>query len=226
MGVGELEVFEVRSGKSPYWIEIVGHTPPLSLQAKKDRKGPFQVALGSAVSAATDFTLLGDIRVEIDWYIDPWDRYENNKVADIDNIVKPILDAISGIDGIFLDDGQVQAIDVRWIDKLGLDRDFRVRVDPLSALDAGYARQGLRFAKFSSSECYPVLGNFTQQLAAAWVSAFASGAEARQSMESLGASKYDIYTVKHLQRAFPTSRLRAAGYTPVPWQEFLLKETD
>lgn len=213
-------MFTIRSGRSPYWVEINGRTAPLSLQAKPHRKGPYVERLRAAMAQSTDFTFLCDVKIEIDWYIDAWERYEGNKVADIDNIVKPIRDAISGIDGVMVDDGQVQAIDVRWIDKLGIEAGFRVRIDALSAEDIAYERAGLRFAEISSAECYPVPGNFTPEQAAAWVSAFSNAAKRRRELAAQGWSKYELWRLHHIQRPFPTSRLKANGYTPVPCEQF------
>jgi hypothetical protein len=43
-------------------------------------------------------------------------RYQSPFSPDVDNILKPLLDAIRGPDGLLVDDCQVQAVSCHWID--------------------------------------------------------------------------------------------------------------
>lgn len=158
--------------------------------------------LAAAVVEATDIVRLCDVKVEIDWYVDSWVRYATSRVANIDNIVKPILDAVSGVNGIIADDGQVQAVDVRWIDKLGIKQDFRLRVDPLSNADIAYQRQSLRFAEFGPSLCFPVPGNFTATQVSLWLGSVTHLVDARQQAIDRGASEYELQRMSPIQRFF------------------------
>ena len=45
-------------------------------------------------------------------------HYESDRTADIDNVIKPILDGLTGPDGVMIDDNQVQNVQCYWIDQL------------------------------------------------------------------------------------------------------------
>src|ERR1700688_3175599 len=52
------------------------------------------------------YLLSGDVRMEIEWYVSARSRYEQTLHPDIDNIIKPILDALTGPHGLMIDDNQ------------------------------------------------------------------------------------------------------------------------
>ncbi len=58
------------------------------------------------------------IKIEIDWFSDSF----HNK-PDVDNIIKPIQDALKGI--AFVDDNQVESVEARKHDTTGIIRFMR-----------------------------------------------------------------------------------------------------
>ena len=72
---------------------------PVSFQGTGTRKAGVVAAVRSAVSGC-EYLLSGDVKIAIEWRISERARYEADSAADVDNIVKPILDALSGPSGI------------------------------------------------------------------------------------------------------------------------------
>ena len=90
-------------------IKFIIDRPPVSLQSKGNRKKKFKEHVAAKVDTA-GFLLSGDVSVRIQWSVHEQKRYETCTSADVDNIVKPLLDAICGPKGILIDDNQVQAV--------------------------------------------------------------------------------------------------------------------
>lgn len=212
--------FDVQERISARFVEVTGYVPPLSLQAAAERKRPYMAALQEAVSSATSIVMTGDVKIAIDWYIDQHNRYSTNRVADIDNIVKPILDSVSGNGGIIVDDGQVQAIDVRWLDKLNVKEDFRVRFEPL-AFEGMITRESLGFAEFSSSRCFPIQTNLDVRARTLILTAIKEQLVGAEYLAGMGVRQDIASATLPIQRFFPTSRLRQNGFTPIPWRELV-----
>lgn len=139
-------------------VEIVGYRPPASLQSRRSKKGQAS-AISAAIASDTDQIFLGDVSVSIEWLVEEEDRYLSD-APDIDNILKPILDALCGPEGILIDDVQVQQIDVRWLNgwnpETGPPFQYRVRV---AAVTGSFLwRAGLTFVRVGDKKkvCYPI----------------------------------------------------------------------
>lgn len=61
--------------------------------------------------------ILGKSQIEIHWLINSVEKQETDKIGDLDNITKPILDTLVGKDGIFIDDSQINSIHTTWTTK-------------------------------------------------------------------------------------------------------------
>jgi Holliday junction resolvase RusA-like endonuclease len=92
--------------------------PPLSQQAKSASRNRWKTAVAAAASAkvhAGDTPTNADVAIKITYY------YEGD-TPDVDNIIKPIQDALIGI--VYVDDAQVvQAVS----SKTRIDGSFKIR---------------------------------------------------------------------------------------------------
>ena len=88
---------------------------PVSLQSSSAKK-EFVKSQIKSTTRDINYLLSGDVKVEIQWLVHEQERYESPDSPDMDNIIKPILDGLSGPDGILIDDCQVQTIGSHWID--------------------------------------------------------------------------------------------------------------
>ncbi|OJY84616.1 MAG: hypothetical protein BGP13_21750 [Sphingobacteriales bacterium 40-81] len=75
-----------------------------------------------------DWIICGKIQLEIHWYLDKVERQETDKVGDLDNISKPLIDSLSGFNGVLIDDSQINSIHSTWINKSALLTDNIVRI--------------------------------------------------------------------------------------------------
>ncbi len=103
---------EILAGLNQY--HVLCPDPPLSLQASSDRKEAYKTQLRSICPQSTS-VFTGKIECELRWFVSPKFFYEHGHRADIDNIIKPTLDAFSGREGLWVDDTQVEKIVSRAI---------------------------------------------------------------------------------------------------------------
>jgi hypothetical protein len=90
-------------------FHIIAPFPPLSLQAEGDRKEEYQNELRK-VCPSVPSVFTGKLEFELRWFIGPEYFYEHGHRADIDNVVKATMDALSGKDGLWVDDTQVEKV--------------------------------------------------------------------------------------------------------------------
>lgn len=119
-------------------ITIVLARGPVTQQAPRPRKDELLQDLQRDLRSY-DFLLTGDVQIELEWLVHERLRYESDETADVDNILKPTLDALCGPDGILLDDCQVQSISSTWIDWIRNDQQLtlRIRHEPYEVLARG-----------------------------------------------------------------------------------------
>lgn len=86
---------------------------PVSFQATSIRKKCLITTIQSLVSPCR-YLLSGDVKLTIEWLVSERARYESDSSADVDNIIKPILDALCGPDGLIIDDCQIQELTCYW----------------------------------------------------------------------------------------------------------------
>lgn len=56
----------------------------------------------------------GKVQLDIIWFLDSVKRQETDKIGDLDNMTKPLIDCLSGQDGIIIDDSQLNSITSSW----------------------------------------------------------------------------------------------------------------
>lgn len=88
---------------------------PVSLQSSGEAKRKYQEKIKQAIHEY-EFIFYREVSITITWYTDVRSRYLTDSSNDIDNIIKPIIDAIVGKDGLLIDDCQVQHVECYWLD--------------------------------------------------------------------------------------------------------------
>lgn len=99
---------------------------PASLQSPRQIKQQYQQRIRDEIVGCRNI-FSREVEAIIIWYTDYKKRYTSDSSFDIDNIVKPTLDALVGINGLLFDDCQVQSIICHWIDK-NKDQDDYVEI--------------------------------------------------------------------------------------------------
>jgi hypothetical protein len=67
------------------------------------------------------------LRISVDIFQSTYLRIKNPNAYDIDNLGKPILDALSGCEGLFVDDSLIERVIINWIDSL--EQKIEVEID-------------------------------------------------------------------------------------------------
>lgn len=90
------------------------YLPPISLQSKnKEAKIVLQASIRKALENI-DFYLVGDISFHLLWNLHEHRRVETDSAADIDNILKPIIDGFTGFGALLIDDNQIDDVHAQW----------------------------------------------------------------------------------------------------------------
>jgi Holliday junction resolvase RusA-like endonuclease len=190
-------------------VEVRGSVDPISLQADPRRKRAYQAALGRSVTNATTRIYTHDVEVTLIWFIEDSRRYQTHLVADLDNVVKPLLDAVTGPDGLLVDDNQVQSLKVMWMTPGTLGTGFELAFQPLSP-DDYLPRTGISFVEFSVDRCYMLpggLGEHESEILSAIVSAHRHKLATYHDLVSRGLAEDVAQGILPIGRPFPRARL-------------------
>jgi Holliday junction resolvase RusA-like endonuclease len=155
---------------------------PASIQSSAARKEA-QQQLIKAELARFRFLLTGDVQVEVTWVYNAKARYESDTSPDVDNILKPLLDALTGLDGILVDDCQVNAIGASCISGAGPER---VEVTVKHGPDDFIAKVGLVFIDVGRALCVPVTERLPLEVLQVVVGAIENMLELRTKMDGFG----------------------------------------
>lgn len=127
---------------------------PISLQGTSGNKAALTQVLAEML-VDIDRIVLSDVRVTIEWILHEDERYLGTSSPDVDNIIKPILDAMSGPAGIVANDYQAQSVQAYWIDGPvhGPHRlTIRVQAMPIDF----YPRAGIYWVAWPDGYCWPL----------------------------------------------------------------------
>ena len=155
-----------------------------------------------------DFTFTGDVKIEIDWFVDEQSRYESDSTPDIDNTTKPILDALCGKNGILIDDCQVQSVSSIWLDRYKRNENFSIRIKP-HFFGERIKKNGLVFIEYSKGLCFPFNFNgipYDVQLMV--IDKIDEMITARKKMMEMGVDYYVASGVMPSQRVFHISKIK------------------
>ncbi len=197
--------FSVREFYDSGRVEIHSAVDPITLQADGARKKLFQQALGAAVDKATEGIFTHDVEITLVWLIEETRRYQTHLVADLDNVLKPILDAVTGPNGVLIDDNQVQSIQASWVTP-GPRTGFELTLEALHP-DEYVTRAGLSFIEFSADRCYMLYGSLGASGANAVVAAYRHMVNAYGVMRAQGIPEHAARSVLPAARPFPRARL-------------------
>jgi hypothetical protein len=158
-------------------VTVVIEARPVSLQGSATDRARLTRTIRAAIADAPRL-FLGDTRVEIEWMVHEDERYLGVQSPDVDNIAKPILDALSGPTGLLVNDCQVQSVTVFWIDGPPALRGYHrltIRVRSL-ATDLVNSRD-VYWVRCDDGLCFPLWhhlpGRVAQEVITYWLAALA-----------------------------------------------------
>ncbi|MGN7948551.1 RusA family crossover junction endodeoxyribonuclease [Microbacterium sp. 22215] len=167
----------------------------------------FQAALREAISTDTDFLFTHDVEVTLTLFVAEKDRYQTQTAADLDNVIKPLLDAVTGPSGIMIDDNQVQSIRASWMTPgpVGVGVGFELEFQSLMPDDTA-TRAHTAFVEFSSDRCY-ILPGLQPEFWPRRVGSYRNMLTARQDLLNMGIVEDVADQVLPISRPFPRQRL-------------------
>ena len=87
-----------------------------SVQSKKEAINDIRKEIHKKLSVI-EWMMGDDINIDIAFYLSGYERITTDKSADIDNMLKPLIDSFTGKNGIFIDDSQISSLNMLWLSK-------------------------------------------------------------------------------------------------------------
>lgn len=180
--------------------------PPVSLQAAGSKKTAIREAIRAIVSPC-EYLLTGDLQVTIEWRISERVRYESDNPADVDNIVKPILDALSGPEGLLVDDCQVQALTCYWTGGRSHPEEESVVIDLAFETEACVRKAGLVFVPVDRALYFPVDSSLPRSVVLRLAEQITARFRSARETVAEGLDPRLAYSTLPIQRVFHRTKL-------------------
>lgn len=185
-------------------LEFTVDMQPVSLQARRSKKTILITGIRELIKD-TEYYLSGDVKIEIEWLVHEEERYGSHTSPDVDNIIKVVIDALSGPDGLLINDCQVQSISCYWVDlPIHAHRlNLRIRFSP----DEWLRKVGLIFVEFTNKLCFPINDKMPRETRGEMLEIVGKMLQSREELENRGVNYYDAKGVMPIQRFFHKLRL-------------------
>lgn len=133
----------------------------VSVQSQSARKRELVDAIQVELSRFK-WLISGSVQIEFAWYLHGVERQETDKVGDIDNITKPILDALTGANGILIDDAQIGSVHTFWMSRNEQLSYSLLRLDVQFSNDDCLDKQNLVFIRYWDAMCVGLNVDFNE----------------------------------------------------------------
>lgn len=187
-------------------IQIEVPAPPVSFQAAGTKKTAIREAIRGIVSPCA-YLLAGDVQIEIEWEISERARYESDGSADVDNIVKPMLDALCGPDGILIDDCQVQALTCYWTGGYSYPEEESLRIVLRFEPGAYQLKEGLVFLHLERNLYFPIHDNWPAEAILTMAENLVTRFPGARELTAAGMEEDAAHMTLPIQRVFHRSKL-------------------
>jgi Holliday junction resolvase RusA-like endonuclease len=177
---------------------------PVSLQSSSQKREFVKSEIRKETSKL-NYLLSGDVKIEIQWLVHEQERYENAKAPDMDNIIKPILDGLTGKDGVLIDDCQVQTIGSHWID--WSKREHQINVFIQYTPDDYVSKKNLIFVNLGDNLFFPIHSDLPWNVKELLINHLENMMSLRKKMLNETGDYYQAKSVMSIQRIFHKSRI-------------------
>nr|WP_255593622.1 RusA family crossover junction endodeoxyribonuclease [Acidovorax sp. sic0104] len=103
----------------------------------------------------------GSVQIELAWYLHSVERQDTDKVGDIDNITKPILDSLIGPQGVLIDDSQIGSIHTFWLSRNDQLSYNVLRLQVQFSNDDCLSKEQLKFIRYWDAMCIAINSDFS-----------------------------------------------------------------
>lgn len=187
---------------------------PVSLQSSSSKR-KFVKSEIKKITSTINYLLSGDVKIEIQWLTNEQERYESANALDIDNIIKPILDGLSGPTGILIDDCQVQRIGSHWIDWTKHEHQLNITIQ--FTPDVYVTKKNLIFLGLEKNLFIPMHSDLPWNHKEAVIDCLEKAINLKEELLSLTKDYHQAKIVMPVQRFFHKSRIN---------NEFIIIEKD
>lgn len=218
------EIDLANKGKAPSPFgksEFIVHGSPASVQSKKAVKDAYLDSIRKQF-LNLEYILTGEIILNVTWLLPAKQRYETDAKSDIDNCIKPIIDAFTGPDGLFIDDCQLRGLYICWRHiESGDERlvfEFEFQGDQYAL------KEELAFIQLDGALCTPVNLNWPFAAKAMWAAMLAENQNSKAILENLGVSYPTV--AGFLGGNQPFHRTRVSRFHVLSLSEFSCSKLD
>lgn len=131
----------------------------VSIQSQKAARDELCTAI-QAQLLPFEWICAGSVNLEFLWYLHGTQRQETDKVGDIDNITKPIIDALTGKGGLLVDDSQIGSLHTFWNSRNHLTQKDALYIRLQFNNDECLRKDDLVFVQYAGAVCLPLNVNF------------------------------------------------------------------
>lgn len=124
----------------------------VTAQSRKERKEELCKLIRNELTKFR-WIICGSVNIELVWYLHAVSRQETDKVGDLDNISKPILDSLTGEQGVLIDDSQIGSIHTLWMSRNEQIADNIVLLRITFNNDECTSKENLIFVQYASATC-------------------------------------------------------------------------
>lgn len=177
---------------------------PVSVQSNKKTREAYIQSIRSQF-ITLKYILTGEIILNVTWLIPTKSRFETDAKADIDNCIKPIIDAFAGPDGLFVDDCQLRGLYICWRHIESQDEklvfEFEFHADDFSL------KNELAFVRLENALCTPVNLDWPIAVKLLWVDILKSNQTSKNMLEKLGVTYPAVAGFLGSSRPFHVTRI-------------------
>ncbi len=177
---------------------------PVSLQSSTTKREFIKSEIRK-VTKTLNYLLSGDVKIEIQWLVYEQERYENPDSPDMDNIIKPILDGLTGPEGVLIDDCQVQTVSSHWIDWNKREHQINISIRYIS--EDYVAKENLSFVNLGNNLFLPINMDISCEAKEILIKHFEAGMKLRDKVLKETGSYYQAKMYMSIQRIFHKSRI-------------------
>lgn len=113
------------------------------------------ISIQQAISNV-DWIAIGPVWIELVWYIDAVHRQETDVVGDLDNISKQVIDSLTGLGGLFVDDSQMKSFNSCWLAKNQSFSGHRLSISIRFLSDETLLKDKLYFIQYNEAMCFAI----------------------------------------------------------------------
>jgi len=126
-----------------------------TVQSRNQVKQEMAAVMQQAMSKVA-WIAIGPVWVELTWYIDAAHRQETDVVGDLDNISKQVVDSLTGLGGLFVDDSQMKSFSSCWLAKNQSFAGQRLSISVRFLSDETLLKDKLFFIQYSEAMCFAI----------------------------------------------------------------------